>query len=540
MTGNPRAPRSLLYGLAAVVATFVARGLFYSDFVPLWDGRLYADCVTSAAAHGLEFSQLNCFDHASIAYIGVLALPQLLAPGSYPLLLLTNLLLGAMALVYFFRTARVLYPGDEQRLICLLATAAFSVHPVLLASAVNTNVDYGVLVFYIPVLYYTLRAQWVRAMLFGVALVFSKESGVVLMGILGAAYLATHVLPEDGLRAKWLKLRPTLWALIPPTLLAIHFLNKPRPRTGSALWKGVSPAALLGLLSPVVTDPSILLNYLIGIFVLSFQWIPTLVIAAAGALWLRARFAGETRLREEHRAQTLIALTFAASTYVLTRFPTFLNVRYFLPLAPLLLLLAQQAATTLARRSVQVAGWSLLSVVLLVSNYYTVDPVSSRLFGTFLMQEHRLLKMTSLSQECCGFGRDQLVYNMQFTQFHYLQNQIYEDLQPTEKNFLTGTIYPDFYFAGPLDPLTFHRSLRDGPGSIHNRWLSNLDLLTAAELPQSAYYIALPNLPSQDSFIERLYSVVARKAYSRRGYGVEVFELALRPDARAILRQVTR
>src|SRR4051794_18992730 len=83
-----------LLGLVAV--GFVLRGLPFRDFVPIWDGVYYSDCVLAAVGQG-RFSELNCLDHTTMAYLGLLALPQLLAYGNPAGFVLVNLVLGVAA-----------------------------------------------------------------------------------------------------------------------------------------------------------------------------------------------------------------------------------------------------------------------------------------------------------------------------------------------------------------------------------------------------------------------------------------------------------
>lgn len=46
--------------------------------------------------------------------------------------------------------------------------------------------------------------------------------------------------------------------------------------------------------------------------------------------------------------------------------------------------------------------------------------------GTFDFGTHKMLKMTSLTGECCGYGRDQLVYNLEFVHLQRTFRKILE------------------------------------------------------------------------------------------------------------------
>ena len=52
----------------------------HARFVPLWDGRFYAECVIEAAKNGLRPYWLRCAGHPSQAYVRLAGLARWLAP----------------------------------------------------------------------------------------------------------------------------------------------------------------------------------------------------------------------------------------------------------------------------------------------------------------------------------------------------------------------------------------------------------------------------------------------------------------------------
>jgi hypothetical protein len=526
-----RGSRAALAALALVCVIFVARGLAYLDFVPLWDGRQYADCVTEAATQGLTLTRLNCFAHPSAAYIAVLAAATKLDPGSFVPMLLANLALGVVALVFFYLLARFTFPHEDQRWECVLATAALSLHPVLLASALNVNADYGVLVYLLPTLYCVARGRFVAATFWGLALSFSKEPGVVFLAALGASWVLVALPGRRSWAERWRAARPALWFFAAPALLAVWMLLKPHAaNTTTGIWGGLKPSDLLLMVFSLDANSAVVSNYLIGIFVLGFQWILALGAAAAllGAL-ARRRGLGE-RLATSTTSRTLAVatLTLVVSTYVLLRFPTFINVRYVLPLAPLLVLLAIAGFARIERRGLRLAVWTTVCALFALSSYTTFDPLAKRLFGTFPLGLHPLLAMTSRSGECCGKGRDQLVYNLEFTHFHTLQDAFYADVKAGADTAISGPPLSDWFFFGPLDAATHARTLRTGAGTVHPPFVDGRALRSGMAPPAKLYYLMLPNLPYADPLIDRLYSIAGARRYEEHGYRLDVLELRLK------------
>ena len=55
-------------------------------FIPIWDGRVYASCITQAATNP-SLGALRCAGHASQIYVALAALLQSISPHSAPLML---------------------------------------------------------------------------------------------------------------------------------------------------------------------------------------------------------------------------------------------------------------------------------------------------------------------------------------------------------------------------------------------------------------------------------------------------------------------
>ena len=69
--------------VAAVAAALVLLATRIG-YVPLWDGRIYANCIVATAADGLALSTLRCADHISHAYMLYAVAIQWLRPRSFP------------------------------------------------------------------------------------------------------------------------------------------------------------------------------------------------------------------------------------------------------------------------------------------------------------------------------------------------------------------------------------------------------------------------------------------------------------------------
>src|SRR5439155_7694427 len=146
------------WGASAIV--IVATGMVayativfqHVDYVPLWDGHIYANCALDAAERW-SVGALGCADHSTHGYILWLALASRLAPGGssgvVPILAV-NVLLGLFALAALARLLGHILPGREWATERGLTVAAFAVNPLFIVSTLQPNVDFGVLVFGLP------------------------------------------------------------------------------------------------------------------------------------------------------------------------------------------------------------------------------------------------------------------------------------------------------------------------------------------------------------------------------------------------------
>jgi hypothetical protein len=262
------------------------------------------------------------------------------------------------------------------------------------------------------------------------------------------------------------------------------------------------------------------------IWVLSFSWVLTALLLVA-ALRLAASSRARATLRSlavSKAALLFLVLFFAAAVFALTRYETYANVRYLLPLAPLLILVSVVSLEiALPRPAARRATLVVLFVLLVASNFRTLDPVSRMVWGTFPFGRHRLLQMTSWSNECCGYGRDQLVYNHEYLKFHDLQNAMFHDIRPQTRTVFVANLWADWWLAGRITP-DGARTLRlSGTERVHYASPSSLEKRRSP--PETAYFVAFPNFDNNEELrtLRRSYQVVSRKTYEQSGYAITVY-----------------
>jgi hypothetical protein len=270
-------------------------------------------------------------------------------------------------------------------------------------------------------------------------------------------------------------------------------------------------------------------------FVLGFLWLPSLVLGAdlaigVGRYW-RERPPRAASWIDRERAALLLAIT-AGTIYLSTRYPTYSNARYMLPAYPLLLAMLLPAMQRLrmpaaARRSLLAA-----TVVLLAASVdRTVDPVSRALWETFRVGRHDLLRVTSLTDECCGAGRDQLAYNLQFTAFDGLAQAALARVQPVARGRTLGlSAWADWYVIGPLDGASRRRL---APAARDSVPIVNPELPPSAQpaAPDSVWYLALPYVDDAAALaaLRRTHTAASPDTVRAGGYAMAVWPFVRAP-----------
>jgi hypothetical protein len=525
----PRAGQAFLGAvLIATLAVVASR----ASTVPTWDGRIYADCIIDAALRHLASSTMRCGGHPSHAFTLYMGLFQMLSPESFLPMLVASVVLYLLSCAAVYRLAEIAFFGPEHSTERALITAVVAAQPALLASVVQPNVDLPLLPAFLWGTVFIIRRRWLPLIAVGCALVFTKETGVLLYVILVAAYAIAMTLPRPSSPRSPTRTVLRLAPLAIPVVLFVAYVAYRKSVTNqAALWNAGSRKVLVfQFLFPRIDQYFV--NYLAMMLVLSFAWITTTVLVADGAVGVVRAIRSRPRRAlpgSKRRVVRFLVVLGLATMYALTRFSSWGNARYLLPvfaLTPLMLYaaLVRFGTSPKVRRSVL----ALLAMLLLISVVRSVDPLSRATYGTFTVGDRDLLRMTGVSGECCGAGRDQLVYNLQFTALGDLASEATAALM----NDSTVVFLPAltrWFFIGPLDSATHRRTLS------RERTITPLvfepdTLKLLATPPANAIFIALPNGDPAAAMrtLRGWYEIGARRRLRRGGYWMDAYPLTLR------------
>lgn len=517
----------------AIFTTTIACNI---DFVPIWDGKAFYDEMALALLRPFNLLNFNLHRHPSMLYILLIAITQYLDFGNSYLIHLVNLILGILSIWSFFRIVEKFFPSQELLIEKSLVTMIFAGFPIFISNALNLNLDFGVLVFFLLFLSMILYRKKYPSLVTGYFLVFSKEVGVLLyITILFLMFLYFVSRSEKSVKEKIDSIRKWGILILPPIGYVSYLFYLSIANSGPVLWQniGSNPLGLLrNFTSFSLLDP-VFLSYLKGIFIINFNWIFTFFIVLLLGKWsFNIAWGKKLNLINEFNNSYLLFLVslFTTIVYLLTRFSPFTNLRYFLPIYPLLIISFYYSLLTFVKnKNKRIIILIFTFILVFSSNFRTIDPISKKLYGTFNFGDHPILKMTEVTGECCGYGRDQLVYNLEYIKFNLIQNKIYQNLIPLDKTVFVTNKDVDWHFAGRIDQKTLMRTL-NFPNTHFLSYYDPGQILRAAKKPEIIYYLDYPNFNSKNDLELLLtnYRDLEIKNVGDEGYFVTIHKMVLK------------
>ncbi len=527
--------RERLLAFAFIAATFMLVLAPERGYVPIWDGRVYANCAVEAAANGLSIESLRCAGHPSQGYAFFLAFSQSIRLGDVSLMLLANMLLGLLALACIRVSLDRVFPSKEHARSLDLVTLVCAVHPVLLSTLVQPNVDFGVYVFFFASLAALLSGQLGWAAMAGLFLCFSKETGVLVYGLMIGLEAAFRFGHGGGTPAeRFQRVLPLSVTFAPLVAFASHVVWWDAAHAQSAVWKHQWQKGTLDGFSFFDLSDPIFVSYAAGIFVLGFMWVVSAIIAGdlvvAGVRTAR-RQADRPVPGADPRALGYVTVLAAVLTYSLTSFRTWSNLRYFALLYPLLILLVFAALVRLGVAArLRTAALVALAGLFLFATYRSADPVSRAVYGTFSIGDREMYRMASITGEFRGPGRDQLVYNLEFTGYHHVQNALFRALRPSDSTVFATSRLTRWNSWSQLDARRWQRTLaRDQV--IVPRYYDEVDIAAMPAKPRDVWFLDFSNHADKDDALRQLAPFYREESILRvraRGHVLKAHHLVRR------------
>jgi hypothetical protein len=520
--------------LTAIIILYIVFKWQYIHFVPLFDGFSYAgETIYDAVSQPFNLVRYNTAGHTSMVYVFLISLLQRIDLGNTEYYHVSITLLGILSIFAFWGIATYFFGKPKNQNELYILTILYAFFPIISASVLHVNVDYGVMVFFLYFLYFFLNKKYFIAMIMSVGLIFSKEIGIVVYGatLLSASLIHIREI-KKGFGYILGAIIKKSFLIIPILLLFSYYLYLYLNKINND-WFGYILKFSNRLDSFSQYSIQRIQNaYYLGIFIINFNWILSLfIVLGIGTLLLGVILKKKDIFKRIDLPRILFLLgIFIISFFGLTLYKTYINLRYFLSLYPLLILLFYFGIFiviphTFFRRLILCC----VTLLFIIANFRTYDLISKKIYGTFLFGNHQMLVTTSITKECCGYGRDQLVYNLEYTHLHYLLNKIAKDIKPDDTT--TFAYDPVMHpLLVSFDRKTYERTLRRQNRLTVNFMLGPLDPNYYWK-PQKVYYIEIPITDTTgilDSYTKKSYSKVQSHTYQEDGYWMKVTTLQLK------------
>jgi hypothetical protein len=539
--------RSSYSGLILVSLAYGLVRAAYWGIRPIWDGGVYWSEFLRVNHAPFDWARYTISNHTSQIALALSSMLFALTRDSILGFNIWSTVLGLIGLVVFFHLALELFRDWIQPAEASVLTACFAFHPTVLGPTLNFSFDSTLTFFFLSLWLALLKGRRWLAVGLGVCLLFTKESGIVL---LPWPWLHVWATRRAGLSVREWFVRH-LWVLIVPmAAMCFYGYSKVFIRHEAMMNNAYTPSwdlikAALGFEHHFAyfrarhrinefyvvgfwEFPQRVRQHLQLIFLLNFNWLVSLGLLVASAAWI-ARSIRQSRpiLHPWIGVGGLIL----GCSWALTRALYWSNPRYYMPLMPLLILAVSTAFQTLGlnkrARCILMSG---IGALWLWQCFRSVDPLSNWRFGTIPFGRHRLVTIADWTKEWPGGGRDQLIYNLEWTYFPRLIDRILAELKPDDRSVIASANYAGELWT-PLDRRTYQPSF-DRKTNFSPRYLEFRDWVKLEVIPPTIYYIHLPQFALPD------LSRIAARYRSRREFVSEIDGYALRVIVFADLRSV--
>ena len=403
-----------------IILTFVLLSLEVIDSWFMWDDRTYYAYPTSDKdVQGMVYNfdtnfagvdGLYLADHVSLGYSLWLIVFQLIKEGSESVQI-ANIILAGISIFAYYQVLRKILANRFSDKIILMAVLPYSFSPFVLGMVGNLDLDSATMYFFVIFiacsLYQYEVLEWVLAFFF----CFTKETAIIYYGV----YILVKVICEyrreqlfqlnTFIKYSFGNIRNYMYAL-PIVLWGMLKFSKP-VWGGATLWRneGINCFGI---------DISVIVMKLKQIFLLNFNWIFWGIILGGGITLLLRKFKinKEILIRVIPISAVGVVVIIFGCLYI-----TWTNVRYILPIIPILYLIATLLIAKLECSNCFCSINIILSILLLIQSFYVIDPIMINTFESISVGNGEVYNMQVSDSQRVVAGRtfkDSIVYNRQY------------------------------------------------------------------------------------------------------------------------------
>lgn len=377
-----------------IITLLVTAVLSYDSYMTghKWDGVLYAQAFDGSNIYSISANAF--YTHISQGAGAIIYVMKNLCGGNVLVgLFLANLIAQAAGILAFYGTIKRVVP-EKGKLLYLILTAVYAFSPYILGMAGYASVDFFSVNLFMTVVYFTVTRQWFLQVFAGFMFVFTKEPAIIIYG-----FLCIGILIIDFCETKWkffshiryygMLTVALLW------LVTLKFIG---------IWSGGN--------SSVGVDTEYIDNKLSVLFVLNFSWllVALIIIGIVISIVFRKKIDNIGRIWK-----SLVPVLFSMAGFTLfsSVLITVNHARYADNIPPgiyLLFAVVLLSITDVIKRTAAVFISTAMMILMLISSFFTIDPVSMVLFPSVRLSNGG--KFLSVNGSRYIFG-DATIYNRQ-------------------------------------------------------------------------------------------------------------------------------
>ena len=364
--------------LYVVLVLFVFLSVETLDIWPRLDTDIYYHYLQLATSWNFSFDSLNLLrlgGHQCLAYSVLGLIGVFITPYGMTGIRIINLILWAIAISCFYKIIENLFPKLSYLVIGLL-TSILAFNPLCLGIIYEINLDLPMTCFFVIVLWAFLYKKNIVLAYASMCLVFSKETGILLLFGLASGWFLIKLCESIKEKKCLFFCVEEIKRMISFIMPAIWFLVFQR---AGMLWRQGKDSLSMSSsgMDKVGIHPANIAIKTRELFILNFNWLLCLCIFIA-LLFIIKRLISGNRGVVWRKIVGFLPIIMASGCFVVFQYIyiTYCHIRYIMPFIPCLIIFFALAISCIERKSIQ--GWicGMVSVLMLVQSFYTIDPIT--------------------------------------------------------------------------------------------------------------------------------------------------------------------
>lgn len=364
-----------------------------------WDGALYEQACRRMNIHSM--SSMAAYSHLAQGYGVLYCMTQMIVGNSNYAMAVTNIAMYLASILAFYGIIKQLLPIAKEH-IYMIGTSIYAFSPFTLGMINYYSLDYATLCLFMCMMYFTMKKEWVLQTVSAFLTCFTKEPAIVAYGGFCMGLVLVDLLKNKGTlgqRLKHLCCMPQYYFMI---LTAILWIITYKFLGGWTAGNG-----------GFETEGTYIIEKCKVLYFLNFSWLFTFIIII-GCIVVFYK-----KLYKYYDLWWMLPVfgSMFLFTVFSVLFHTVNHARYTGAMPGLLYVCGIVLFCMILKNRCQEIFMSVVAVIMLLSSYRTIDPVSKLLFQELNTGNGRMITMG------LPIPGDSMIYNKQMLDMEHAFGQ---------------------------------------------------------------------------------------------------------------------